>query len=45
MKITDLEITTFRTFADRFNAGTPRPRQELRQTVLTIATDAGISGY
>ncbi len=45
MKITDVKIVSFRTFADRFRAGTPQPHQELVQTVTSIETDTGVSGY
>src|SRR5436853_517807 len=44
VKITDLKIVSFRTTADRFSAGTPRPRQELVQTLTSIATDTGVTG-
>src|SRR5258708_26519742 len=45
VKPTDVKIVSFRTFADRFRAGTPQPHQELVQTVTSIETDAGVSGY
>jgi L-alanine-DL-glutamate epimerase-like enolase superfamily enzyme len=45
VKITDLKITTFRTQADRFRHGVLYPKAELVQTVTTIETDAGVSGY
>ena len=48
MKITDITIKTFRTHADRWDAGHARadPKDaELMQTVLTIETDEGVTGY
>jgi L-alanine-DL-glutamate epimerase-like enolase superfamily enzyme len=45
MKITDLKITTFRTHADRFQHGQLYPRTELVQTLTSIDTDAGVTGY
>jgi L-alanine-DL-glutamate epimerase-like enolase superfamily enzyme len=47
VKITDIKVTTFRTHADRWEIGVgePRPRAELRQTVATMETDQGVSGY
>jgi hypothetical protein len=45
VKITELEILSFRTYADRFQAGTPRPRQELVQTLTSIETDPGVTGH
>ena len=47
MKITDIKITTFRTHADRFDMGhgKPVPRKEFVQTVTTVETDEGVSGY
>ena len=45
MKITDLKIVSFRTFADRFTAGTPQPHQELVQTVTSIETDTGVTRF
>lgn len=46
MKISDIKIKTFRTHADRWDSGhaVPLKNAELRQTVLTIETDEGISG-
>lgn len=47
MRISDITIKTFRTFGDRWDAGhgQPLPNTELRQTVLSIHTDAGADGY
>ncbi|MET0771937.1 MAG: enolase C-terminal domain-like protein [Candidatus Limnocylindrales bacterium] len=47
MRIKDLTIKTFRTYADRWDTGhaRPIPRQELMQTVLAIETDEGATGY
>jgi len=45
VKITDLKITSFRTHADRFRNGQPFPRTEMVQTVLSVETDAGATGY
>jgi L-alanine-DL-glutamate epimerase-like enolase superfamily enzyme len=47
MKISDITIKTFRTHADRWDVGhaQPLPKTELMQTVLTIETDEGVSGY
>ena len=47
MKISDIKITTFRTYADRWDVGhaLPVPKAELMQTVLAIETDEGVAGY
>jgi L-alanine-DL-glutamate epimerase-like enolase superfamily enzyme len=45
VKITDVKIVSFRTHADRFRAGTPEPHQELLQTLTSIETDRGVTGY
>ena len=45
MRISDLQIITFRSHADRFRNGQPYPNTELIQTVTCIETDAGLSGY
>src|SRR5690606_1690710 len=47
MKITDITITNFRSWADRWDSryGVTVPKQELVQFVLTISTDEGINGY
>ena len=46
MKITDIKIKTFKTYADRWDTGhaTLIPKAELMQTVLSIETDEGITG-
>ncbi|MDB5530106.1 MAG: mandelate racemase [Devosia sp.] len=47
MKITDIRIKTFRTYADRWDVGhaLPVPKADLMQTILAIETDAGVTGY
>lgn len=47
MKIVNVSIKTFRTQADRWDTGhaVPRPKDTLLQTVLSIQTDAGVTGY
>lgn len=47
MKISDVTIKTFRAFADRWDIGHAQlePKVELRQTVLSILTDEGVTGY
>jgi L-alanine-DL-glutamate epimerase-like enolase superfamily enzyme len=47
VKITDITVKTFRTFADRFDVGhaRPLPDTELVQTILTIHTDEGVEGH
>src|SRR5206468_3175772 len=47
MKITDIKIVPFRTHADRWDNGhgQPKPRTELMQTLASIETDAGATGY
>jgi L-alanine-DL-glutamate epimerase-like enolase superfamily enzyme len=47
VKITDIKITNFRSWADRWDSryGVAVPKQDLVQSVLTISTDEGISGY
>ena len=46
MKITDIKIKTFKTYADRWDTGHAVliPKAELMQTVLSIETDEGITG-
>lgn len=44
MKITDITITPFRTFSDRYQNSTPLPNTEIIQTLLTIETDEGVVG-
>jgi L-alanine-DL-glutamate epimerase-like enolase superfamily enzyme len=47
VKITDIRIKTFRTYADRWDVGhaLPVPKADLMQTVLAIETDEGVTGY
>jgi L-alanine-DL-glutamate epimerase-like enolase superfamily enzyme len=47
VKITDIRIKTFRTYADRWDVGhaLPVPKANLMQTVLAIETDEGVTGY
>jgi len=45
MKITDITIQSFRSYADRFQHGVYKPKQELTQTITAIETDDGVSGY
>src|SRR5258708_13559575 len=45
VKSRDVKMVAFRTVGDRFRAGTPQPHQELVQTVTSIETDTGVSGY
>jgi L-alanine-DL-glutamate epimerase-like enolase superfamily enzyme len=47
VKISDIKIKTFRTYADRWDTGhaLPIPKAELMQSVLIIETDEGVSGY
>ena len=47
MKITNVSIKTFRTYADRWDVGhaLPVPKADLIQTVLTIETDEGVAGH
>ena len=45
MKITDITVTPFRSWVDRYQNGEPLPRSENLQTLTTIETDEGISGY
>ena len=44
MKISNVTVKTFRTYADRWDVGhaQPIPKAELMQTVLTIETDEGV---
>jgi len=46
MKISDIKIKTFRTYADRWDIGhaAPIPKAQLMQTVLMIETDEGVAG-
>ena len=47
MRITDITIKSFRTYADRWDIGhaQPIPHAELMQTVLTIETDESVKGH
>ncbi len=47
MKISDITVRTFRTYADRWDAGHAQllPKVELQQTVLSVHTDEGIVGH
>ena len=47
MKISDIRIKTFRTHADRWDVGHAQlvPDAELMQTILSIETDQGATGY
>jgi L-alanine-DL-glutamate epimerase-like enolase superfamily enzyme len=47
LRISELTIKTFRSHADRWDTGhaQPLPATELSQTVLSIATDEGITGH
>ena len=47
MKITDIKITSFRTHADRWDWGYGKalPNTELVQTVASVETDEGVTGY
>jgi L-alanine-DL-glutamate epimerase-like enolase superfamily enzyme len=47
VRISDVTIKTFRTHADRWDAGhaKPLPKAELMQTVLTVETDEGLAGH
>jgi hypothetical protein len=46
VKISDIKIKTFKTYADRWDTGhaRPVPKAALMQTVLTIDTHEGVSG-
>jgi L-alanine-DL-glutamate epimerase-like enolase superfamily enzyme len=47
VKITDVKVVSFRTHADRWDMGhaLPKPKTELMQTVASVETDAGVTGY
>lgn len=45
MKITDITVTPFRTWVDRYQNGEPLPRTEVVQTLTTIETDEGATGH
>ena len=44
MKITDITVTPFRTWVDRYQNGGPKPNTEIIQTLTTIETDEGVTG-
>lgn len=44
MKITDVKVTPFRIYADRYSNGEPLPKVEVIQTLTTIETDEGVMG-
>jgi L-alanine-DL-glutamate epimerase-like enolase superfamily enzyme len=44
MKITDITVTRFHTYADRYTNGQALPKTPILQTITTIETDEGISG-
>ena len=45
MKITNISVTPFRTWVDRYLNGEPLPRTEIIQTLTTIETDEGATGF
>ena len=47
MKITDVKIICFKSYADRFEIGQakPLPKQEINQTLTIIETDEEVCGY
>ncbi len=45
MKITNITVTPFRTWVDRYQNGEPLPRTEVVQTLTTIETDEGATGH
>jgi L-alanine-DL-glutamate epimerase-like enolase superfamily enzyme len=44
VKITDITVTPFRTWVDRYANGEPLPDTEIIQTLTTIETDEGLVG-
>jgi L-alanine-DL-glutamate epimerase-like enolase superfamily enzyme len=44
VKITDITVTAFRTWVDRYANGEPLPDTEVIQTLTTIETDEGLVG-
>lgn len=44
MKITNITVTPFRTWVDRYQNGEPKPNTEIIQTLTTIETDEGVTG-
>jgi L-alanine-DL-glutamate epimerase-like enolase superfamily enzyme len=45
MRITDITVTPFRTWVDRYQNGEPLPETEIVQTLTTIETDEGLVGH
>jgi L-alanine-DL-glutamate epimerase-like enolase superfamily enzyme len=45
MKIVDIQVIPFTSYADRFRLGQPQPRTDLMQTVTRILTDDGAEGF
>jgi L-alanine-DL-glutamate epimerase-like enolase superfamily enzyme len=45
VKIADIQITTFKTHADRFRHAQAYPRSEITQTLTRIVTDDGAEGF
>jgi L-alanine-DL-glutamate epimerase-like enolase superfamily enzyme len=45
VKITDIMVTPFRTWVDRYANGEPLPKTEIIQTLTTIETDDGAVGH
>jgi L-alanine-DL-glutamate epimerase-like enolase superfamily enzyme len=47
VKISDIKIKTFKTYADRWDIGHARliPKADLMQTILAIETDEGVTGH
>lgn len=45
MKITNITVTPFRTWVDRYHNGVPQPNTEIIQTLTTIETDEGVTGH
>lgn len=44
MKITDITVTPFKIYVDRYGNGTPYPKTEIIQTLTEITTDEGVVG-
>ena len=45
MKITDIKVTPFRTHVHRYHNNQPLPNTEMIQTLTTVETDDGVTGY
>jgi L-alanine-DL-glutamate epimerase-like enolase superfamily enzyme len=45
MNITNIAVTPFRTWVDRYQNAVPKPRTEILQTLVTIETDEGVVGH